>query len=160
MIDRWALFNYHEINNTLLILFSDKKENKIVRSGEVDLLYNDNELVGYRIEGFIRYAKIKYSGIIFMPNDILVDVINSVLVNSKVEPLSYKKESGYIFKEMENNKVGVYALEGTFLRDESVSKGRFCTYHDLYIDNENPNNLIIEDNKNLIGHDFFVNKEK
>ena len=159
MISNWGMFNIHENNNTLLIKFLDEEVNSSIEYNEVKVLKHDNDIVGYEISDFIRYAKIKYSGIIFMPHNILVDVINSILENNSLEKLEYKKESGYIIKEMPDHKIGVYAKVGTFLRDEHLSKGRFCSYYDLFIDSESPNDLIILEEKNLIGHDFFLSKE-
>ena len=159
MFDNYGLFNYHDKNATILILFSDKNITNRKKIKEVTVLYHEDEVVGYEIMDFIRYAKIKYSGIIFLPSNPLVDVINSVLRNNHVETIGYKKESGYIVKVNHNKKM-VFAKEGTFLRDESISKGRFCTYHDLYIDNENENDLVIIDEDIREGIDFFISEAK
>lgn len=158
MINNYALFNHHEENDTLLILFSDKKITQTKNSKEVEVLYSGNELVGYKIPDFIRYAKIKYSGIVFYPNRLLIDVINSVLSNSDLETLTYKTESGYLIKR-NGNTLGVFAKEGTFLRDETISQGRYCSYYDLYIENENDSALIEINDENLENKDFFGNKE-
>ena len=61
---------------------------------------------------------------------------------------------------MNDNKRMVYAKEGTFFRDESISKGRYCTYHDLYIKNENENDLVIIDEEIKEGTDFFFAEVK
>lgn len=158
MINNYALFNHHEDNNTLFILFNDKKITRSEKSFDCEKLFSDNEVVGYKINDFIRYAKIKYSGIVFFPNKLLIEVINSVLANSKLETLSYKTESGYIIKR-NGKSLGVYAKEGTFLRDETVSKGRFCTYFDLYIEHEHDDMLIEIEDLSLENKDFFGNKE-
>lgn len=160
MISNYGIYNNHELDNTLLILFSDKKSNKVTTlSEEMDVLYFNDELVGYRIRNFIKYAKIKYSGIIFLPADPLIDVINLILERYKLEELAYKVGSGYITKENEG-KIGVYALKGTFLRDQSISLGRFCTYYDLYIDNENEHELVKIDDKVNEFIDFFMAEVK
>lgn len=159
MINNYGLFNYHEENATLLILFSNLEVTDTKGDKELEVLYHQGEVVGYRIHDFIRYAKIKYSGIIFLPSNTLIDVINIVLENHHVETLSYKKESGYVVKMNENKRM-VYAKEGTFLRDESISKGRYCSYHDLYITNENENELIEIDEEIKEGVDFFQMEEK
>ena len=158
MINNYALFNHHEENNTLYILFSDTKFNNVKKVGNVEILCCDSDVVGYRIADFIRYAKIKYSGIVFYPNKILIDVINSVLANSKLDKLGYKNESGYVIKA-NGGSLGVFATAGTFLRDETISKGRYCTYFDLYIENENDNDLIVIDDMTLENKDFFGSKE-
>ena len=159
MIKNYGLYNYHDKNATVLILFSNLEINKKVNGEEVNVLYHDEIIVGYEINDFIRYAKIKYSGIIFLPSNPLIDVINAILDNNNLENIDYKKESGYITK-LNNNKMMVYAKQGTFLRDESISEGRYCTYHDLYIEVENENDLIIIDEDIKEGVDFFLSEEK
>ena len=154
MIKNYGIYNHHEYNDTLLILFSDLQSNNFKDLGEVDVLYRDNTLIGYRIKKFIRYAKIKYSGIIFLPANPLIDVINSILKKYHLETLEYKTHSGYITK-MHDSKVLVYATSGTFLRDETISQGRFCSYYDLYIKNENEHQLITFDDSIKENEDFF-----
>lgn len=154
MIKNYGIYNYHEYNNTLLIKFSDLPVNHKSQFDEVTVLFHDDTKVGYVINNFIKYAKIKYSGIIFLPADPLIDVINSILKKYKLETLDYKKYSGYITKKY-NNSTMIFATSGTFLRDESISLGKFCTYYDLYIKHENENELFVinEDVKENI--DFF-----
>ena len=154
MIKNYGIYNHHEYNDTLLILFSDALADRTESTGEVDVLYSEDKVVGYRIKKFIRYAKIKYSGIIFLPANPLIDVINTILRKYHLETLDYKTHSGYITK-MQNNKVMVYATSGTFLRDESISQGRFCSYYDLYIKNENEHQLITFDDSIKENEDFF-----
>lgn len=150
----YGIYNNHELDNTLLILFSDEEVTNSKKKDEIEVLYHDIKIIGYKISNFIRYAKIKYSGIIFLPSNTLVDVINSVLKNHQLETLEYKTSSGYITKRNGNN-LGVFALKGTFLRDQSISKGKFVTYFDLYIKNENSDELITIDESIKEGVDFF-----
>lgn len=159
MIERYGLFNHHEDNNTALILFSDEPVTDKRGDEEIKVLYHQDKVVGYEIYDFIRYAKIKYSGIIFLPSNPLIDVINFVLENHQLEKLGYKKESGYVVLTNDNKKM-VFAKEGTFLRDETISKGRFCSYYDLYIERENDQELIVIDEDIKEGIDFFISEEK
>ena len=159
MIENYGLFNYHDKNATVLILFSAAKVNRREDKIEVSALYHDDELVGYEIHDFVRYAKIKYSGIIFLPSNPLVDVINAVLTNNGLESIGYKKESGYIVLSNDDKKM-VFAKPGTFLRDESISEGRFCSYFDLYIERENDQELVEIDEDIKEGTDFFKMEEK
>ena len=154
MIKNYGIYNHHEYNDTLLILFSDQEIDRENESGEVTILYHQNDVVGYRIKSFIRYAKIKYSGIIFLPANPLIDVINAILRKYHLETLDYKTHSGYITK-LCDNQVMVYATSGTFLRDESVSQGRFCTYYDLYMKNEDEHQLVKFDDSIKDNEDFF-----
>ena len=159
MIKEYGLYNLHHLDNSVVILFSDKKSNKEENLGEVDILYHDEEKVGYRIKNFIRYAKIKYSGIIFLPAPILIDVINSILDKYKLEKLAYKASSGYITKK-NNEHMMVFAVKGTYLRDESISNGRFCTYYDLDIKVDNDQELFTIDEEIKEDVDFFGVEEK
>ncbi len=160
MITNYGIYNHHELDNTLLILFSDEKvltHKKI--SNEMEVLIHEDKVVGYRIINFIRYAKIKYSGIIFLPAKPLIDIINQILNKYNLETIDYKYQSGYITK-MNGNKMMVFALEGTFLRNMSISKGEYVTYFDLYIENDSPNSLIVIDENIKENIDFFQMEEK
>ena len=154
MIKEYGIYNHHEYNDTLLVLFSDQEITKVDDLGEVEVIYAQDRLAGYRIKQFIRYAKIKYSGLIFLPADPLIDVINTILRKYHLETLAYKNHSGYVTK-VNDNKVMVYASSGAFLRDESISHGRFCTYYDLYIQNENEHLLAVFDENIKENQDFF-----
>ena len=159
MKSNYGLFNEHEDNGNLLILFSDEDYDVEENREEVSIYYRRGQVVGYGISNFIRYAKIKYSGIVFLPSMPLIDVINSILENNGLDILEFKKQSGYVVKTDKDVKK-VFALEGTFLRDKTISKGRFCTYHDLYITAENENDLIVIDEDIKEGTDFFQMEEK
>ena len=154
MIKEYGIYNHHEYNDTLLVLFSDQEVTRMDDLGDVEVTYSNNLLVGYRIKKFIRYAKIRYSGLIFLPADPLIDVINTILRKYHLETLAYKNHSGYITK-VNDSKVMVYASSGAFLRDESISHGRFCTYYDLYIQNENEHQLAVFDENIKENQDFF-----
>ena len=154
MIKQYGVYNYHETNSTLLILFDEQKHNLKKKVGEVDILYHDDKIVGYEIANFIRYAKIKYSGIIFLPTNPLIDIINSVLRKYDLELLGYKSSSGYITK-MNGSELCVYAIEGTYLRDHSISKGKFCSYYDLDIKCEDDQKVFVIDENIQPGLDFF-----
>lgn len=160
MITNYGIYNHHELDNTLLILFSDEIVLTHKRiSNEMEVLVHEDKVVGYRIINFIRYAKIKYSGIIFLPAKPLIDIINQILNKYNLETIDYKYQSGYITK-MNGNKMMVFALEGTFLRNMSISKGEYVTYFDLYIENDFPNSLIVIDENIKENIDFFQMEEK
>ena len=159
MIEKYGVYNHHELDNTLLIIFSEFKSCTFKDLGEIDVLYSNKEIVGYRLKNFIRYAKIKYSGIIYLPANPLIDIINSVLEKYNLEKLGYKKNSGY-FTKMNEDKLMVFASEGTFLRDQSISKGKYCSYYDLYIKTENDSELFVIDEYIPVGVDFFKTEVK
>jgi len=159
MITNYGMFNLHESNNELLLLFDDSEITSEKQNNVVTCIYHEDKLIGYRIPNFIQYAKIKYSGIIFLPNKILIDVINNILLNDGLEKLAYKEESGYITKEVNGQKV-VYCKPGTFLRDETISNGHVCTFRDLYIDNDNPDEILLLEEDVLLNRDFFKTEAK
>ena len=159
MIKSYGFYNNHELDNTVLILCSSKKSDSEIEVDEtISMLYSeDGDLVGYKIKDFIRFAKIKYSGIIFLPADPLIDIVNSLLKKYDLDTLAYRKESGYITKR-DNSVLRVFALKGTFLRDGQISKGQFCSYYDLYI---NDDHSLFEIEENIPeGIDFFKMEAK
>ena len=157
MINNYGMYNNHKLDNTLLLIFSCESSSRSVKlSEEMEVLYKDDEVVGYRIKNFIRYVKIRYSGIIFLPANPLIDVINSILRKYNLELLGYKKSSGYITRRSEG-KLMVFATEGTYMIDGNISKGQFCTYHDLDISEDKSLFVIDEDIKDNI--DFFSMEE-
>lgn len=159
MINNYGIYNNHELDNTLLVLFSELKPTRSVELGEVDILYHEDERVGYKIKNFIKYAKIKYSGIIYLPANPLIDVINTVLERFDLEKLDYKHGSGYITKKCED-KMMVFCELGTFMRDYQISKGQYCSYYDLYIKDENDKRLFEIDENIKENVDFFLSEVK
>ena len=159
MIKNYGLYNNHELDNTVLVLFSDKKVDESTSLGEVDVLYHETEIVGYKLKNFIKYAKIKYSGIIYLPANPLIDVINGILARYNLELLDYKYGSGYITK-LNKDKLMVYCEIGTFMRDYQISKGQYCSYYDLYIKDENDKRLFEIDEKIKENMDFFLSEVK
>ena len=63
---------------------------------DVEVLYRDGEAIVYMIHNISRYTKIWMDGYIYLPSKILIDVINSILINAGLETLAYKKTSGFI----------------------------------------------------------------
>lgn len=62
----------------------------------VEVLYREQEPIVYMIHNISRYTKIWMDGYIYLPSKILIDVINSILINACLEPLAYKANSGFI----------------------------------------------------------------
>ena len=71
-----------------------KDETKIFN--DVEVLYKDKEPIVYMIHNISRYTKIWMDGYIYLPSRVLIDVVNSILINAKLEPLAYKDKSGFI----------------------------------------------------------------
>ena len=159
MISNYGIYNNHELDNTLLVLISDKKTTRSESKGEIDILYHNDKIVGYKIKNFLRYAKIKYSGIIYLPANPLIDVINGILERYNLEKLDYKHGSGYITKK-NNEEMMVYCQAGTYMRDYQISKGQYCSYYDLYIKDDNDKRLFKIDEAILEHKDFFLSEVK
>ena len=159
MISNYGIYNNHELDNTLLVLISDKKATRSESKGEIDILYHNDKIVGYKIKNFLRYAKIKYSGIIYLPANPLIDVINGILERYNLEKLDYKHGSGYITKK-NNEDMMVYCQVGTYMRDYQISKGQYCSYYDLYIKDDNDKRLFKIDEAILEDKDFFLSEVK
>ena len=94
-------YNHENVGDVLFIVikpgdYPDKTETK----GEVTALFKDGELVGYNLFDFGKTVKIKASGMIVTPDDLLLDVINDKLANAGFEKLPYCRESGYVCAEV------------------------------------------------------------
>lgn len=148
--------------------------------GDVEVLYKQKEPIVYMIHNISRYTKIWMDGYIYLPSKILIDLINSILINAKLEPLMYKDKSGFTIgkivektpylqgfcykidiknkivtafskEEISLNKKVVVALEGV-----SLDEKRYFINYDLdgkFIDSYlvNENDLLIsEENKVII----------
>ena len=159
MIYNYGIYNNHELDNTLLVLISEEKATRSEEKGEIDILYHNDKIVGYKIKNFLRYAKIKYSGIIYLPANPLIDVINGILERYNLEKLDYKHGSGYITKKNKDDMM-VFCQKGTFMRDYQISKGQYCSYYDLYIKDDNDRRLFKIDEAILEDKDFFLSEVK
>ena len=63
---------------------------------DVEVLYRDGQAIVYMIHNISRYTKIWMDGYIYLPSKILIDVINSILINAGLETLAYKEKSGFV----------------------------------------------------------------
>lgn len=96
MKDYALFYDYHSIGDVLLIVKDlDTKPDSSITNGDVVSLYNNNQLVGINIFNISNVLKIKSSGLIVLPMEEMIDVINNILKNANVETLPYKKESGF-----------------------------------------------------------------
>ena len=89
-------YNHENVGDVLFVVidpnaYPDHKEEK----GEVVALYKGEELVGINLFGFGKTAKIKASGMIVSPEDVLIDVINAKLVAAGLEALPYTRRTLY-----------------------------------------------------------------
>jgi|GEM_PF-1080314 len=120
MIANYCLYyvpkSSEQVNDMLMIFFG---ENKLVNKRELkdDLIYlkNNDEVVGYVILNFSKFCKIKINGTIYLPNDTLIDLINDILLNHKLDTLSYRSHSGLyiaqIIDKKEHRKSFIYKVD-------------------------------------------------
>ena len=163
MIYKYGLINHFEkINAYLSIILLDGHEN-IIPSQDEDMLVYEKDGAIYRIDiyNLKKYVKVKFQGLIYLPNYELIAILNGYLGKYNIM-LSSKDESGfYIDKEDDHYIVKVkkdtLTADGTF-----VKKDRIATNKDLDI-NENDESIILDKedvNINDIGKDFFQMEEK
>ena len=87
-------YNYKLIGDVLMIVF----ENETIPTskevlGDVVKIYANNKLIGVNIFNFSEIVKIKSNGLIPLPNNKLIDIINNVFENNSLEKLPYKKRT-------------------------------------------------------------------
>ena len=163
MIYKYGLINHFEkINAYLSIILLDGHENIVPSQDEDMLVYEKNGQI-YRIDIFNlkKYVKVKFQGLIYLPNYELIAILNGYLGKYNIM-LSSKDESGfYIDKEDDHYIVKVkkdtLTADGTFVKED-----RIATNKDLDI-NENDESIILDKedvNINDIGKDFFQMEEK
>ena len=163
MIYKYGLINHFEkINAYLSIILLDGHEN-ITPSQDEDMLVYEKDGAIYRVDiyNLKKYVKVKFQGLIYLPNYELIAILNGYLGKYNIM-LSSKDESGfYIDKEDDHYIVKVkkdtLTADGTFVKEDRVA-----TNKDLDI-NENDESIILDKedvNINDIGKDFFQMEEK
>ena len=186
MIKNYSLFySYKTLGDVLLVNIDDTLlSNREVKKNNILALYHDDLLVGINIFDISKIMKIKSQGMIYLPSNSLIDVINSLLENAGLETLAYKTESGYVIgeikrvddKEMEIDiKKDIYLLPshkevhqgdkvvlakiGTYLNNGRIVKNvpHLCSYEDLGI--ENKKDILIIEEETEKGLDFFMMEE-
>ena len=104
-------YSYKGIGDVIIVTFDNtKKATRSERKGKVEVIYHDDEIIGYNIFDVKDIIKIKSEGMIFLPSPAFIEVVNSILINSGVKPLEINEHSGYYTaritdkKEIENDK--------------------------------------------------------
>ena len=163
MISKYGLINhYDKINAYLSIVFDDLPKGLLPKQDDDLLIYEKEDKI-YRIDIFNlkKYVKIKFKGLITLPNYELIAILNGYLGKYDIM-LMAKPDSGfYIVKDNDTYKVKVskdtLISNGTFVKED-----RYATYQDL--DSNEPNEIIIlnndEVNEEDINKDFFQMEER
>ena len=182
MKDYGIFYSYKNNGDSLVIVFDNEKEfinEKVV--GRVHIYYDNDKVIGYKIDKIKDFLKIRSEGDkLFFPNKEFIDVINSILINAKCEPLELRENSGYFIGEVkEINKdaitvslgnrnitaakcdanIGdkvVVALPGTMLDGRTKVKdyAHICVDKDLNY--EGTDEILLLDKDAVIGEDFFT----
>ena len=163
MIYKYGLINHYEkINAYLSIVLLDGHQD-ITPSQDEDVLIYEKDGAIYRLDIFNlkKYVKIKFQGLIALPNYELIAILNGYLGKYGVM-LANKEESGFYIDKQDNHyivkvKKDTLTADGNFVKEDRIS-----TLKDLDI-NEKDENIILDDedltNKDL-GKDFFQMEEK
>ncbi len=163
MIYKYGLINHFEkINAYLSIILLDGHEN-ITPSQDEDMLVYEKDGAIYRIDiyNLKKYVKVKFQGLIYLPNYELIAILNGYLGKYNIM-LSSKDESGF-YIDKENGHYVVKVKKDTLTASGSfVKTDRVATAKDLDIDEKEES--IILDNEDVsdndIGKDFFQMEEK
>ena len=163
MIYKYGLINHFEkINAYLSIILLDGHQN-IIPSQDEDMLVYEKDNKIYRIDIFNlkKYVKVKFQGLIYLPNYELIAILNGYLGKYNIM-LSSKDESGFYIDKEDNHyivkvKKDTLIADGTFVKEDRVA-----TAKDLDInEKEEIINLDDEDiDDRDLGKDFFQMEEK
>ena len=102
MIEKYSLYYaYKTIGDVLIVnIDADAFPTSSKRIGDVEVIYNNEKVIGYNIFDISRIIKIKMVGILYHPENVLIDIINSILTNAKQDTLAYVLESGFVVGEV------------------------------------------------------------
>ena len=163
MIYKYGLINHFEkINAYLSIILEETPKGLLPKQDEELLIYEKNKRI-YRIDIFDlkKYVKVKFQGLIYLPNYELIAILNGYLGKYNIM-LSSKNESGFYIDKVDNHyvvkvKKDTLVANGTFVKEDRVA-----TAKDLDI-NEKDEPIILDDediNEKDLGKDFFQMEEK
>ena len=163
MIAKYGLINHFDkINAYLSVIFDEQPKNLLPKQDGDLLIYEKNDKI-YRIDIFNlkKYVKIKFKGLITLPNYELIAILNGYLGKYDIMLMSKPDSGFYIVKDRDTYKVKVQKdtliSDGTFVKED-----RYATYQDL--DTNEPNEIIIlnndEVNEEDINKDFFQMEER
>lgn len=134
--------------DTLFILMEPERTPTVTKkSGNVESMYDGEDLIGINIHDLSKILKIRAHGMIITPGEELVNVVNHIISRAGLEKLPYCTDSGYrvatitsitdiislkvgdetmnALKEYDNVKVGdnvVVAIDGTIQYDGKTFK--------------------------------------
>jgi tRNA-binding protein len=90
-------YNYHTLGDVLMIVLNNQKRaTHLDKRNDVTLIYSDFELIGINLFNISKIVRIKAQGMIVSPAKEFLEVINHILKNEGLEPLSEQSESGFV----------------------------------------------------------------
>ena len=99
--DYSLFYSYKNIGDVLIVIFNnEEKATRSERIGQVEVIYHDNEVIGYNIFDISKIIKIKTQGLIYLPSEELIAIINALLKNNHIEELGVQSSSGYIIGQI------------------------------------------------------------
>ena len=98
MKQNYSLFySYQTLGDVLIVIFDNEhKPTSHIRKKNVEVIYYQDEVIGYNIFDIQNIIKIRNNGLIYLPSPAFIEVINTILKNAGVELLAFKEESGYV----------------------------------------------------------------
>ena len=161
MIYKYGLINHFDKINAYLSIVFDELPKGLLPKQDEDLLIYEKDNTIYRIDIFNlkKYVKIKFKGLITLPNYELIAILNGYLGKYDIM-LASKPDSGFIIaKDKDVYKVKV--KKDTLISDGSfIKEDRFATYQDLDINEPNEEIILEEANDKDIDKDFFQMEER
>lgn len=178
--DKFSIFySYKKVGDVLIVSFKDDIITDVYVRGMVEVCYNKDEIITLRFNGISKIIKIHSSGLVALPNNLFIDILNNILKKEKIDiQLAYKDKSDFVIgKVIEHNKIDIdfkiIEIDTTSLnigdlvvianKDIRLATGKWtkdyhiCTYKDLHISDDESIYIIDEDCK--IGTDFYNTKE-
>ena len=163
MISKYGLINHFDkINAYLSIIFDDVPKNLLPKQDEDLLIYEkDGHIYSIDIFNIKKYVKIRFHGLISLPNYELIAILNGYLGKYDIMLMS-KPDSGF-FIEKDEDVYKVKVVKDTLTADgRFVKEDRYATYQDL--DENEPNEEIVLNNDEVndddINKDFFQMEER
>ena len=99
MITEYSIFYSGSEKDALSIYFNDVIKTSTSRVGDFELIYCDNEIIGYKFYNITKLVKIHAYKMIHLPSNALIDLLNTLIPN-EYEKLSYKEYSGFIISKV------------------------------------------------------------
>lgn len=101
-MDYSLFYNYNLLGDVLMVIIkNDIIPSRVATHDDVTILYDEKEeIVGINIFNISSIIKIKSTGLIVLPVNPIIDVINAKLMALGIMPLPYVNESGFKIGEV------------------------------------------------------------